>query len=372
MYCKPPFASADKVISYLGRYTHRVAISNNRILNMQDGSVTFRWRDYADGNKMKIMTVTAEEFIRRFLLHILPCGFRKIRHYGIFSFRNKSARMALCRRLTNTPMPLTTVPILDRLRRILGTDFNLCPCCKRGFLSRDSPSSFAMFPVAQWLCLLHYKVIFHLSTPITSDVGRGNCCSLTSIQIFFAARFGIMPPLLFFLISFQLYSNPIAFVPHDAALFKRIIRNRPSSVLSGLFLYAIPDNSLFFIPKIKLSRILSCNADFFLGLEEKIRDNILSFSSALFIFSVKAEWTFGIKCVARKKDFPDNRHSGMTSPTTIREANAMQEKGLTINELIVHVQEAMREGGYSISAAYAKYGHWFNVISTYYRMTGRF
>lgn len=149
MYCKPPFASADKVISYLGRYTHRVAISNNRILNMQDGSVTFRWRDYADGNKMKIMTVTAEEFIRRFLLHILPCGFRKIRHYGIFSFRNKSARMALCRRLTNTPMPLTTVPILDRLRRILGTDFNLCPCCKRGFLSRDSPSSFAMFPVAQ-------------------------------------------------------------------------------------------------------------------------------------------------------------------------------------------------------------------------------
>lgn len=62
----------------------------------------------------------------------------------------------------------------------------------------------------------------------------------------------------------------------------------------------------------------------------------------------------------------------MTSPTTIREANAMQEKGLTINELIVHVQEAMREGGYSISAAYAKYGHWFNVISTYYRMTGRF
>lgn len=69
--------------------------------------------------------------------------------------------------------------------------------------------------------------------------------------------------------------------------------------------------------------------------------------------------------------FPDNRHSGMTSPTTIREANAMQEKGLTINDLIVRVQEAMREGGYSISAVYAKYGHWFNVISTYYRKIGR-
>lgn len=102
VYCKPPFASADKVISYLGRYTHRVAISNSRIMDMRDGKVTYRWRDYADGNKMKIMTVTAEEFIRRFLLHILPAGFRKIRHDGIFAFRNKSARMALCRRLTHT------------------------------------------------------------------------------------------------------------------------------------------------------------------------------------------------------------------------------------------------------------------------------
>ena len=149
VYCKPPFASAEKVISYLGRYTHRVAISNSRILSMQDGSVTFRWRDYADGNKMKIMTVTAEEFIRRFLLHILPSGFRKIRHYGIFSFRNKSARIALCRRLTNTPMPAVQFSALDRLRRILGMDFNLCPCCKRGFLSRDSPASESLILKAQ-------------------------------------------------------------------------------------------------------------------------------------------------------------------------------------------------------------------------------
>ena len=149
VYCKPPFASAEKVIAYLGRYTHRVAISNNRILSMQDGKVSFRWRDYADGNKMKTMTITAEEFIRRFLLHILPSGFRKIRHYGIFAFRNKSTRMALCRRLTNTPMPTPTVSVFDRLRRILGPDYNLCPCCKRGFLSRDSPANFALLPVAQ-------------------------------------------------------------------------------------------------------------------------------------------------------------------------------------------------------------------------------
>lgn len=148
VYCKPPFASAEKVISYLGRYTHRVAISNNRMMAMQDGKVTFRWRDYADGNRMKNMTVTADEFIRRFLLHILPAGFRKIRHYGIFAFRNKSARMALCRRLTHTPKPAPTLPLLDRLRRILGHDFNLCPCCKRGFLSRDSPYSLKFVPVA--------------------------------------------------------------------------------------------------------------------------------------------------------------------------------------------------------------------------------
>ena len=148
VYCKPPFASAEKVISYLGRYTHRVAISNNRMMAMQDGKVTFRWRDYADGNRMKNMTVTADEFIRRFLLHILPAGFRKIRHYGIFAFRNKSARMALCRRLTHTPKPAPTLPLLDRLRRVLGHDFNLCPCCKRGFLSRDPPSSLKFVPVA--------------------------------------------------------------------------------------------------------------------------------------------------------------------------------------------------------------------------------
>lgn len=79
VYCKPPFGSAEKVVSYLGRYTHRVAISNNRILSLKDGRVTFLWRDYAHGNRIKPMTIPATEFIWRFLLHILPGGFRKIR-----------------------------------------------------------------------------------------------------------------------------------------------------------------------------------------------------------------------------------------------------------------------------------------------------
>lgn len=95
VYCKPPFGNAEKVIEYLGRYTHRVAIANNRIIKLEDGSVTFRWRDYSDGNKTKLLILAAAEFIRRFLLHILPPGFRKIRHYGIFASRDKMRRLKL-------------------------------------------------------------------------------------------------------------------------------------------------------------------------------------------------------------------------------------------------------------------------------------
>jgi len=95
-YCKPPFGSANQVVAYLGRYTHRIAISNNRIQSLENGKVTFLWRDYAHGGEMKPMKLDAEEFIRRFLLHILPSGFRKIRHYGLFAFRDKGRRLALC------------------------------------------------------------------------------------------------------------------------------------------------------------------------------------------------------------------------------------------------------------------------------------
>lgn len=140
VYCKPPFGSAGKVIEYLGRYTHRVAISNNRLVKLEDGNVTFRWRDYSDGNKTKIMTLTAEEFIRRFLLHILPSGFRKIRHYGLFASRDKVKRLKLCRLLTGTMIKESVVSVLDRLMTILGADFNLCPCCGIGHLARASPA----------------------------------------------------------------------------------------------------------------------------------------------------------------------------------------------------------------------------------------
>ena len=127
------------VVSYLGRYTHRVAISNNRILSLENERVTFRWRDYAYGNQEKLMTLDANEFIRRFLLYILPDGFRKIRHYVLFTARGKETRLTLCRRLTNTTQPAPKSSPLALLERILGKEFNLCPCCKTGHFSREPP-----------------------------------------------------------------------------------------------------------------------------------------------------------------------------------------------------------------------------------------
>ena len=95
VYCKEPFKNAESVIQYLGRYTHRVAISNERIVKIEDGKVTFKWRNYKDENKMKEMTVTIKEFIRRFLMHILPPKFMKIRYYGILGNRNKKKNMQI-------------------------------------------------------------------------------------------------------------------------------------------------------------------------------------------------------------------------------------------------------------------------------------
>ena len=139
-YCKPPFENAKSVIKYLGRYTHRVAISNERILSEENGEVTFKYRDYKDNNKMKEMTVKAEEFIRRFLMHILPPGFMKIRHYGLLGNRNKKTKLAVCKKLTNTTSPVKPkLTTLEILKKTLGADFNICPMCHKGHLI--SPNS---------------------------------------------------------------------------------------------------------------------------------------------------------------------------------------------------------------------------------------
>jgi hypothetical protein len=114
-----------------------VAISNNRILNVRNGQVTFKWRDYADGRKEKIMTLSAMEFIRRFLLHVLPKGFMKIRHYGLLGNRNKTKKLTLCKRLTNTPIrPKEKLPTLQLIRKLIGHDISTCPVC--GTLLRHS------------------------------------------------------------------------------------------------------------------------------------------------------------------------------------------------------------------------------------------
>ena len=96
-YAKAPFSGPEKVLEYLGRYTHRVAISNYRIKSMEDGKVTFTWKDRSDDDKTKLMTLEADEFIRRFLLHVLPKGFRKIRYFGFLSPRYKKENIRIIR-----------------------------------------------------------------------------------------------------------------------------------------------------------------------------------------------------------------------------------------------------------------------------------
>ena len=133
VYCKKPFKSPWHVLRYLGRYTHRVAISNQRLVSLQDGRVTFCWRDYKDKSKTKLMTLEVSEFIRRFLLHVLPSRFVKIRHYGILSNRNRSTKLRLCQKLTGVKIrELTKLSAVELLLQLTGIDLRICPCCKQG------------------------------------------------------------------------------------------------------------------------------------------------------------------------------------------------------------------------------------------------
>lgn len=133
VYCKRPFKTSNSVLSYLGRYTHRVAISNHRILSIQDGNVSFKWRDYSDDSKEKVMTLTANEFMRRFLLHILPQGFTKIRHYGFLASGCKRKKLALCQRLTGARIiEKLKLSAAELMKKLTGRDITLCPCCGIG------------------------------------------------------------------------------------------------------------------------------------------------------------------------------------------------------------------------------------------------
>ena len=139
VYCKPPFKDAAGVFEYLGRYTHRVAISNKRILSTENGQVSFKWRDYKDKSTWKVMTVSTEEFIRRFIVHVLPPRFMKIRHFGFLGNRNKNTKLKICKELTHTPIiapeKLSTIQLIEK---ITGKDISKCPNCGSDKLSRYS------------------------------------------------------------------------------------------------------------------------------------------------------------------------------------------------------------------------------------------
>jgi hypothetical protein len=143
VYCKPPFAGPEQVLRYLGRYTHRIAISNQRLVSLQNDQVTFRWKDRADGDQSKLMTLDAVQFLKRFLLHVLPRHLVRIRHYGLLGNPVRRERIARCRELLGRPAEVPSAAILLRepnkeetwlelLFRLTGKDLSVCPRCREG------------------------------------------------------------------------------------------------------------------------------------------------------------------------------------------------------------------------------------------------
>ena len=130
---RPPIKQPQHVLAYLARYTHRIAIANSRITALKDGMVSFRYKDRKN-NSFKHTTISAIEFIRRFLLHTLPQGFVRIRHYGFLANRNRTANVNFIRRLLNLPSPLLKIThcLKDMMLKLTGIDITLCPCCRKG------------------------------------------------------------------------------------------------------------------------------------------------------------------------------------------------------------------------------------------------
>jgi hypothetical protein len=151
VYAKPPFGGPERVLDYLGRYTHRVAISNNRLQQLKDGQVTFAYKDYKDEQQQKLMTLSADQFLRRFLLHVLPEGFQRIRHYGLFSNRHRAENLARCRELLGASAPAAPSPrdYCECYRQLTGQDLLQCPQCQKGQMRRIAVLS-ASAATARW------------------------------------------------------------------------------------------------------------------------------------------------------------------------------------------------------------------------------
>ena len=143
VYSKPPFGGPAQVLKYLARYTHRVAIGNRRILAIDDSGVTFRWRDRANANRSRTMRLSGVEFLRRFLRHVLPRGFPRIRHYGLLGNRKRATKLAVCRLQLAAPMPVAAPTVVVAPCAI--TD-DRCPACRSGRLVRQPLATASMRP----------------------------------------------------------------------------------------------------------------------------------------------------------------------------------------------------------------------------------
>ena len=165
VYAKPPFGGPEQVLAYLGCYTHRVAISNHRLLALKDGQVTFSWKDYAHGNQQRPMSLKTDEFIRRFLLHVLPRGFQRLRQFGFLANRQRRHKLALCRTLlgaaacpttTNQPLPRDYQSLYQTLT---GHSLKQCPACRAGTMKLTQ----CLGPLSS--ALGHYPLNSHSSVP---------------------------------------------------------------------------------------------------------------------------------------------------------------------------------------------------------------
>jgi hypothetical protein len=155
VYAKRPFGGPEQVLAYLGRYAHRVAIANSRLVAIEEDTVSFRWKDYRHHDKQKVMTLSAAEFMRRFLLHVLPDGFHRIRHFGFLANGCRAASLRLCRSLLQAIPPATPAPAKphdwrDEMLQLTGIDLRVCRCCggaiialgaipRRPFVARPCP-----------------------------------------------------------------------------------------------------------------------------------------------------------------------------------------------------------------------------------------
>jgi hypothetical protein len=186
VYAKRPFGGPKQVLKYLARYTHRVAISNSRLVGAADGKVQFRWKDYGDQDRQKVMTLTATEFLRRFLMHVLPQGFVRIRHYGFLSNRKRQEKLGLCRKLLGCSEG--TAPMTRMSQKELERDESkpdeypsataICPACKVGHMQiiAELQRSMALSTRVN----LHWPVLTTTQPLTRSSASLKSVCSISA------------------------------------------------------------------------------------------------------------------------------------------------------------------------------------------------